>query len=121
MQTRFMRLVLLPLALLFSGLACASFGNGGSTDPNILFQDDFSTKDGGWAEIRDQDGIIDYDQDGYRIQVLDPNFEYWSFPGLNFSDASIEVDTRRKLDIDPAGLNHTPKHNGRERHEVGFI
>jgi len=61
---------------------------------DVLFQDDFSTSAGGWSRVRDTSGITDYDQDGYRIQVLQPDTEFWSHPGLNVSDVSVEVEAR---------------------------
>jgi hypothetical protein len=63
-------------------------------EPDVLFQDDFSTPAGGWSRIRDTSGVTDYDQEGYRIQVLQPNTEFWSHPGLSVNDVSIEVETR---------------------------
>jgi len=62
-----------------------------SSDPNILFQDDFSSSTSGWDQVRDAAGITDYDQGGYRILVLQSNFDYWANPSLCFGDVSVEV------------------------------
>ena len=94
------KMLMLPLIALFLvGLACGT-GSGGDTSPtqdsNILFQDDFSNQSGGWDSVRNQDGMTDYDQDGYRIQVLDPNTDYWANPGLaGLGDVSITVDVKK--------------------------
>jgi hypothetical protein len=63
-------------------------------EQDILYQDDFSTSAGGWSRVRDVSGITDYDQEGYRIQVLQPDTEFWSHPGLKLSDVRIEVEAR---------------------------
>ncbi len=62
------------------------------SDKSILFKDDFSTISGGWSTQRDAHSIIDFDQGGFRIWVNQPNYDYWSVPGLRFTDVSIEVN-----------------------------
>ncbi len=47
-----------------------------------------------WSRLRDVSGITDYDQNGYRIQVLQPNTQFWSHPGLNVEDVRIEVEAQ---------------------------
>ena len=61
-------------------------------DNRVLFKDDFSNTAGGWSTQRDVNTIIDYETNGFRIWVNQPNFDYWSVPGLHFTDVSIEVD-----------------------------
>jgi hypothetical protein len=84
-------LLSLVSALVLVTLACA-FGG----DSAILYRDDFSNKNGNWAEDREQ-GITDYDQDGYRIQVLETNWYYWTTSGLDtdFSNVDITIDTTK--------------------------
>lgn len=108
------KMLLLPLVVLFlAGLACnAGSGNTGPTstpaptpipepteDPNILFTDDFSSSSSGWDIVRDEPdtpGMTDYDQGGYRIQVLEADFSYWANPGLSgLSDVSITVEAKK--------------------------
>lgn len=60
----------------------------------MLFQDDFSVLGGSWSRVRDENGITDYDQGGYRIQVLQPNTEFWSHPGLELQDVYLEAKIR---------------------------
>ena len=92
------RFTLLLTLFTLSALACGLFNSApfiSTQDPNILFQDDFSIQSSGWDRVRDFDGIIDYDQDGYRILVKRPNFDFWSNPGLNFIDTHTEVEVRK--------------------------
>lgn len=100
-MTRSLRITLLLMALGLAALACAIPGlpgSGGSCTPDEgnLFQDDFSDKSCGWEDIfRDEDGISDYDQGGFRLQVQQEQYDYWANPNLNLSDVVIEVDARR--------------------------
>lgn len=94
------KVLLLPVLVLFlAGLACSagSSGDGSPTnDPNILFTDDFSSTSSGWDSVRDDTGMTDYDQDGYRIQVLEANTDYWANPSLSgLGDVSITVDVKK--------------------------
>jgi pectate lyase len=94
------KMFLLPLVVLFLvGLACnAGTGTdtGPTADPNILFQDDFSSSSSGWDSVRNEDGMTDYDQGGYRIQVLDAQSDYWANPGLSgLGDVSISVEVKK--------------------------
>ena len=66
------------------------------TPTNVLFEDDFSSPDSGWQDIyRDETGISDYDQGGFRIHVMEENFDYWANPGLDFADAIVEVEATK--------------------------
>lgn len=94
------RFLSLPLVVLFiAGLACSAGSNtGGPTaDPNVLFTDDFSSSSSGWDTVRDDTtGMTDYDQGGYRIQVLETKTDYWANPGLSgLTDVSISVDVKK--------------------------
>ncbi|GAB4578522.1 MAG: hypothetical protein Fur0022_12570 [Anaerolineales bacterium] len=87
--------------LILAGLACSA-GSSGTTDtsptadPNILFTDDFSSSSSGWDSVRNDTGMTDYDQGGYRIQVLEANTDYWANPGLSgLGDVSISVDVKK--------------------------
>ena len=61
----------------------------------ILFQDDFSDTSSGWD--RNEDGITDYYNDGYRIQVNSDNLFLFANPGLKNlpNDVRIEVDATK--------------------------
>jgi len=96
-MNRKFRLITAVVVLFLTGLACSALSSGDSgdsgdtTDANILFQDDFSSSTSGWDEVRDEQGMTDYDQGGYRIQVQQSNFDYWANPGLSFTDVSVTV------------------------------
>lgn len=92
------RIFLPGIVLLLSILAC-TFGTPGTGDatpgPTVLFQDDFSTKSNGWLQLRDADGITDFDQNGYRIQVQKTEWIFWSNPGLSLGNLKIDVDATK--------------------------
>jgi len=112
---------LLVLLLVFT-LACSTAsltggGNGnGSSAPTveppmpasgtILFQDDFESGNTGWDRVTGADGIEDYDNGVYRIQVTTPEHVMFGTPGKDFKDTRIEVDTARIAgpDSNRAGL-----------------
>lgn len=83
------------LVLSLAILACGSSTPAAPSDPNILFQDDFSSSNSGWDEVTvDGQGMTDYENGYYRI--LDEADEiYWANPGLSFTDMSLEVDATK--------------------------
>jgi hypothetical protein len=91
------------MSLVFT--ACAYTAElGGSaatmaTNP-VLFQDDFSDKAGGWTTLQADNKLIAYDQGGLRFFMNQSQFDYWSRPGLRFSDVHIEVDAAKKAGPD---------------------
>ncbi len=73
--------------------AVATIPGGAIGTPIILFQDDFSSVLSGWSDLyRDETGMTDYDQGGFRIQVIQTQFDYWANPNLSFTDVRVEVD-----------------------------
>jgi len=94
------RLIVFILAMTLSIFACnfGSSGTGGDTDPvgpKVLFQDDFSRQGNDWLQLRDADGITDYDQDGYRIKVDKVEWIFWSNPGLSLTNVKVDVDVTK--------------------------
>lgn len=94
------RFIIFILLMALSIFACnfGSSGAGGDTEPagpKILFQDDFSRKGNDWLQLRDEDGITDYDQDGYRIKVDKAEWIFWSNPGLSLTNVKIDVDATK--------------------------
>ena len=92
--------VLLILAMLaLAALACElPFGSDGDTssDPNVLFEDDFSNVDSGWDRSTYEGlGLTDYENGGYRIQVIAGNSYVFANPSRNFSDVSITVEATK--------------------------
>ncbi len=86
----------LMIALFSLWLVLAACGSGplqsSSQGSNILFQDDFSKQGGGWNLFEGDNGSIDYQNGGLRFVINKPDFDYWSVPGLKFSDVAIDVD-----------------------------
>lgn len=94
------------LTLLAASLACSLFSQGasnggGSADTSkVIFKDDFSSSSSGWDQVRDSDGITDYEKEAYQIQIntigVNGNgMSYWASPGLASqmpADLKIEVD-----------------------------
>jgi hypothetical protein len=82
-------------------LGC-SFGNGSTGDlgteganPDILFQDDFSDNTGDWYTYIDDNGITDYESEGFRIHINEPNAYHWTNPSKKFTDTRIEVEATK--------------------------
>jgi hypothetical protein len=69
---------------------------------SVLFQDDFSRPESGWDHYQDDHYISDYHQDGYQIEIIEPNILAWATPGLSFDDSLIMVEAAR---------NHGPADN----------
>ncbi|MGB8984798.1 MAG: hypothetical protein WCC12_23230, partial [Anaerolineales bacterium] len=62
---------------------------------DILYQDDFEKNNTGWARLSNDNGIMDYDNGGYRMLVQQPELNMWSIPEKNFRDVRLEVDVIR--------------------------
>ena len=59
---------------------------------DILFEDDFSTTENQWTSLANEGGAMGYDADGFRFFVRDEGLNYWTTPGLAFTDTRIEAD-----------------------------
>jgi hypothetical protein len=101
-------LIFVMTALIAASLACnfggigSGGGDGGTSQPdNVLFQDDFSNIFSGWDSVSDDDGVTDYKDGAYRIQVntigtQGNGMDMWGNPGLNFDeDVRVEVDATK--------------------------
>jgi hypothetical protein len=90
-------LIFAALMILLVNVGCTAISARGAasdvTSPgDTLFFDDFSDPPSGWG-IWNRDGAsVDYYEDGLRIQVNEPQYDFWSVAGLHFEDAIIEVD-----------------------------
>jgi hypothetical protein len=91
-------ILLVVAALLMASLACNfSVGGGGSgtggdtSDPSVLFQDDFSDTGSGWDRTTTENGVTDYLDGGYHIAVTPEYYSLWANPGRDFTDVSVEV------------------------------
>lgn len=56
------------------------------------FMDDFSNHQNGWKVFVTDTGIVHYDQDSFRIMILEDNADYWTTPGLTLKDTVTDVD-----------------------------
>jgi hypothetical protein len=88
------RLLLIPIALIFTFIL-ASCSGGATTDPNVIFTDDFSKNTSGWDKVTSDNGITDYANDGYRILVNTTQYDLWANPGKSFIDTKVEVDATK--------------------------
>ena len=59
---------------------------------DILFADDFSTRENQWTSFVNEGGAMGYDAGGFRFFIKEVGVSYWTTPELNFSDARVEVD-----------------------------
>jgi len=83
--------------IISSILACSAptLANWLARSGDVLFQDDFSNPSSGWTRVLDTKGFMDYYLSGFRIWVNTPGFNYWSTPGMQFTDVVIDVDAAR--------------------------
>ena len=59
---------------------------------DVLYQEAFEDNTTGWHRVANDNGIMDYDQGGYRILVRQPRLNVWSTAEKNFGDVRIEAD-----------------------------
>jgi hypothetical protein len=60
----------------------------------MLYQDDFSDPGTGWESYRSADGMLDYDNNGYRMKVDTVNNLYWVQANLPHSLADVAVQVQ---------------------------
>ena len=87
----FVILVLFSLACNLSQVA-RIFGEYPTNQGDLLFQDGFSDFSSGWDRVRNQEGMIDYEGDRYRIVGNTSNADFWANPGLTFQDVVVDID-----------------------------
>jgi len=81
------------LFLLLSACSSVSIPTVIPANPgDILYQEEFEDNTTGWARVSNDNGIMDYDQGGYRILVRQPKLNFWSTPEKNFGDVRVEAD-----------------------------
>jgi pectate lyase len=70
---------------------------GGSNSAlQVLFQDDFSNVNSGWDRSHNEYGSTDYENGGYRINVIQVNAFFFANPYKTFqNDVHIEVDATK--------------------------
>lgn len=81
--------------ILFAVAACGSLPVPTMVPANagdILYKEDFADNTTGWHRVANDNGIMDYDNGGYRILVRQPKLNVWSTAEKNFGDVRIEAD-----------------------------
>lgn len=89
--------VVILVALLSSGCGLLEVGTDEqSAEPgSVLFSDNFSDPTSGWG-VWNKDGVlVEYYKNTFRILVNEPQYDFWSVPGLEFTDVEIEVHTMK--------------------------
>ena len=92
--------------LVLAALACSStaviiptaqpLAGGGGNSQQILFQDDFSNTSSGWDQAHNESYSTDYENSGYRINVLPASYSAFANPSQSFkNDVRIEVDATK--------------------------
>ena len=82
---------LIVLGMLLLLLAC---GCAGSDDQGLLFQDDFDNPRSGWGADQREEYGRGYDEADYFIELYEPNWFTWAYPGEQFEDVSVEAEAR---------------------------
>jgi hypothetical protein len=58
----------------------------------VVLEEDFSDPDSGWEHYNEFDGVLDYEQDGYRMMINTPENLFWVNAGLKKMAVVIEVE-----------------------------
>jgi ribosomal protein L40E len=73
-----------------------AFGETATTIYNTLYEDDFSDTNSGWGYYESENGSANYENGGYQINVISPNWLVWTtLPNKFQSDVRIEVDATK--------------------------
>ena len=78
---------LIVLVLLVLACGCAE-----RDDQDSLFRDDFDNSRGGWGADRREQFERGYQEGEYFIDLHEPSWFAWAYPGRQFDDVSVEVD-----------------------------
>jgi Raf kinase inhibitor-like YbhB/YbcL family protein len=60
----------------------------------LVYIDDFEDPESGWERYREYDGILDYEEGGYRMMVDVPENLFWVNANQEYSDVRVEVDVK---------------------------
>ena len=96
-------LFLIVVIVMIPSLACAVPGwsylpfikPAPSTIPGSIFFDDFSNPQSGWYTQYTDDHSVQYDWGGIRFRINRADFDMWSYPQQQFSDAIIWVEAAK--------------------------
>jgi Raf kinase inhibitor-like YbhB/YbcL family protein len=60
----------------------------------LVLEDDFEDPNSGWERYREFDGILDYEEGGYRMVIEVPENLFWVNANQEFADVRVEVDAK---------------------------
>jgi hypothetical protein len=86
-----------------------------------LFMDDFSDSNSGWDRQRTTDGVTDYENDHYLIQVDRQNFDYFANPSKSFTDVRVEVEAYQESGEEDNDYGVICRYQGRNDFYAGLI
>lgn len=61
---------------------------------SVIYFDNFSNPESGWQVWESESAKIEYETDGLRFLIKEPNYDYWSLPGQRFTDVTLGVDAK---------------------------
>lgn len=88
-------IAILVIALVSAACALPGGDDTPAKDPNVLFEDDFSSVSSGWDRFSAGEGSTDYADGVYRIYVDSTQVDFWANPGKNFTDAVVTVEATK--------------------------
>jgi hypothetical protein len=83
---------LMAMVLCLAG--CGRAGQPVSSEPGVIFRDDFSQTTSGWDMHAGADLTTDYDDGRYLIAVEEAGVDVWARPGLMLTDVVFDVETQ---------------------------
>ena len=115
------RIYLVIFILALASLAC--FSSGVQSSPTeILFSDDFSTKDKKWDQANDTSRTTDYFNNAYQIVVNNTQSDAWANPkDQDFTDVESEVDATKNGGPDDNDFGIICRYLDKERFYYGVI
>jgi Raf kinase inhibitor-like YbhB/YbcL family protein len=60
----------------------------------LVLEDDFEDPNSGWERYREFDGVLDYEEGGYRMAVEVPENLFWVNANQEYADVRVEVDAK---------------------------
>jgi len=61
------------------------------SDEPVLFRDNFTSQTAGWRTHENRLSFAGFQQGGFRLWSIVPNYQFWSVPGLNFRDTIVST------------------------------
>ncbi len=61
----------------------------------VIAEDDFSDPNSGWEHYRQADGVLDYEQGGYRMMIQATDNLFWVNAGVDLADVRLEADVQK--------------------------